>query len=243
MENEYLFYALVWLVAFLYAGVGHGGASGYLALMALFAFPVDVMKPTALLLNLLVSLTAFIQYRKGGFFNTRLFLPFAIASVPMAFLGGWIEVDAVLYRKMLGILLLLPALRFLLFDDGRFRTGRPVDMHASLIIGGIIGFLSGLIGIGGGILLSPILLMLGWTDQKQTAALSAPFILVNSIAGLAGQMANGVRIGPETIAPVAVAFTGGLVGAWLGANRLDSSTIRRMLALVLLVAAWKLLFT
>lgn len=243
MPNEILFYTLIWLVAFLYAGVGHGGASGYLALMALFAFPVDLMKPTALLLNLLVSLTAFIQYRSGGYFDMKRFLPFALASVPMAFLGGWMQVDAVLYRRLLGVLLLLPALRFLFFDDGRFRTGKPALLYASLLIGGAIGFLSGLIGIGGGILLSPVLLMLGWADQKQTAALSAPFILVNSMAGLAGQMTQGVRLGGETLAPVTVAFFGGLAGAWLGAKRFDPGTIRRMLAVVLLVAAWKLLFT
>jgi uncharacterized membrane protein YfcA len=243
MDLDILFYLLLGTVAFLYAGVGHGGASGYLALMAIFAFPVDVMKPTALLLNLLVSLTAFIQYRKGGHFNPRKFWPFAIASIPMAFLGGWIQVDADLYRRLLGILLLLPAARFLLFDDSRFRSGNQADPYFSILIGGAIGFLSGLIGIGGGILLSPILLLLGWTDQKQTAALSAPFILVNSMAGLAGQMVHGVRFGGEMAAAVSVAFVGGLAGAWLGAHRLDTATIRRMLALVLLVAAGKLILT
>jgi uncharacterized membrane protein YfcA len=243
MEQEQLFHLLLLAVAFLYAGVGHGGASGYLALMAIFSYPVDAMKPTALALNLLVSLTAFIQYGRRGYFDWKTFWPFAATSVPMAFLGGWIHVDAEFYRRLLGLLLLFPAFRFLLFDDARFRSGRDADLYGSLAIGAVIGFLSGLIGIGGGIILSPILLLLGWTDQKQTAALSAPFILVNSLAGLAGQMANGVRLQGDMWLPVAIAFGGGLAGAWLGANRFDGRVIRGMLGIVLLLASWKLLFT
>lgn len=230
-------------VAFLYAGVGHGGASGYLALMALYAFPMEVMKPTALLLNLFVSLTAFIQFHRGRHFDAKTFWPFALASVPMAFLGGWMQVDASLYRSILGVLLLVPVARFLLLDDHRFRSQRAPDRNVSLLVGGAVGFLSGLIGIGGGILLSPILIMLGWANQKQAAALSAAFIFVNSVSGLAGQFAQGAGFNGGMLLPVAVAFAGGLAGSWLGAHRLNGPTIRRMLGIVLLVAALKLLLS
>ena len=229
-------------VAFLYAGVGHGGASGYLALMALYAFPMEMMKPTALLLNLFVSLTAFIQFHRGRHFDAKTFRSFALASVPMAFLGGWMQVDAGLYRSILGLLLLVPVARFLLLDDRLFRTERPPDRYISLLIGGAVGFLSGLIGIGGGILLSPILIMLGWANQKQAAAVSAAFIFVNSVSGLGGQLAQGAGFNGGMLLPVAVAFAGGLAGAWLGAHRFKGRTIRRMLGIVLLVAALKLLF-
>ena len=165
MDNIIIFYFLLFLVAFLYASVGHGGASGYLALMAIWGIAPEVMKPTALLLNLFVSLTSFIQFYRGGHFRWKLFLPFAIASVPMAFVGGMITVDADIYKKILGILLLVPIIRFLFFKNIQVSEIRKADIALSLLIGAAIGFLSGLIGIGGGILLSPALLLLKWTDM------------------------------------------------------------------------------
>jgi uncharacterized membrane protein YfcA len=243
IELTTIFYILLFLVAFLYASVGHGGASGYLALMALFSFSPEVMKPTALVLNLFVSLTAFIQYYRGGHFQWKVFLPLAIASVPMSFLGGMMTVDAVLYKKLLGLLLLVPVIRFLFFRNIPVEQLRPSKPLPSLAIGGGIGFLSGMIGIGGGILLSPVLLLLKWTDQKQTAAISALFIFVNSMAGLAGQMTKGVPFHLDMAGYVAVAFTGGLAGAWLGSKKFNQEVLRILLALVLMLAAWKLLFT
>ena len=243
MDLNLTFYLLLFIVAFLYASVGHGGASGYLALMALFSFTPEVMKPTALVLNLFVSLTAFIQYYRGGHFQWKVFLPLAIASIPMSFLGGMITVDAAIYKKVLGVLLLVPIVRFLFFRNipvEELRVSRPVP---SLAIGGGIGFLSGLIGIGGGILLSPVLLLMRWTDQKQTAAISALFIFVNSGAGLLGQMTKGIPFHLNMAAYVAVAFAGGLGGAWLGSKRFNQELLRILLAIVLMLAAWKLLFT
>lgn len=238
-----IFYVLLFLVAFLYASVGHGGASGYLALMALFNIAPDVMKPTALLLNLFVAGTAFIQYYRGKHFISKIFLPIAIASVPMAFIGGLFTVDPALYKKLLGLLLLIPIIRFLFFRNIPVEQLKKSNMALSLLIGAVVGLLSGMIGIGGGIILSPILLLLKWTDQKQTAAISALFIFVNSLAGLAGQLTKGIHFSPDMIAYVAVAFAGGLGGAYLGSLRFRQDLLKYLLAFVLIMASYKLLFS
>jgi uncharacterized membrane protein YfcA len=242
-ELMLLFYFLLFVVAFLYASVGHGGASGYLALMAIFSIAPDVMKPTALLLNLFVSLTSFIQFYRGKHFNWKLFLPFAIASVPMAFVGGLITVDTFVYKKVLGVLLLIPIIRFLFFGNISIKDLKKSNTGLSLLIGAAIGFLSGLIGIGGGILLSPVLLLLKWSDMKQTAAISALFIFVNSLSGLTGQLTKGIHFSPDMYAYVAVAFTGGVCGAYFGSLKFNQSILKYLLAVVLMVAAYKLLFT
>jgi uncharacterized membrane protein YfcA len=243
MDNIILFYPLLFLVAFLYASVGHGGASGYLALMALFAMTPDVMKPTALLLNLFVSLTSFIQFYRGKHFNWKIFLPFAIASVPMAFVGGLITLDADVYKKTLCLLLLIPITRFLFFPNLKQEEIKKTNTALSLVIGAAIGFLSGLIGIGGGIILSPVLLLLKWTDMKQTAAISALFIFVNSLSGLAGQLTKGIQFSPDMYWYVAIAFAGGLCGAYFGSLRFKQALLKYLLAAVLMLAVWKLLFT
>jgi len=243
MDSIVFFYVLLFLVAFLYSSVGHGGASGYLALMALWGIAPEVMKPTALLLNLFVSLTSFIQFYRGKHFNWKIFLPFAIASVPMAFLGGSISVDADIYKKILGFLLLIPIIRFLFFPNIRVNELKGANIPLSLAIGAAIGFLSGLIGIGGGIILSPILLLLKWTDMKQTAAISALFIFVNSLSGLAGQLTKGIQFNADMYAYVGVAFAGGIFGAYFGSLKFKQTILKYLLALVLIMAAYKLLFT
>ena len=243
MDSIFLFYVLLFVVAFLYASVGHGGASGYLALMAIFSFAPDVMKPTALLLNLFVSLTSFIQFYRGQHFKWKIFLPLAIASVPMAFAGGLITVDGFIYKKILGVLLLIPIIRFLFFANIPDSELKKSNIRLSLLIGAAIGFLSGLIGIGGGIILSPVLLLLKWTNQKQTAAISAIFIFVNSLSGLAGQLTKGIRFSPDMIIYVVIAFVGGLCGAYFGALKFKQAILKNVLAVVLMLAAYKLLFT
>ena len=243
MESLILFYILLFLVAFLYSSVGHGGASGYLALMALFSITPDVMKPTALLLNLFVSLTSFIQFYRGKHFNWKIFLPFAITSVPMAFVGGMISVDDNVYKKILGLLLIIPIVRFLFFGNIKVEEIKKPNFILSLIIGAAIGFLSGLIGIGGGIILSPVLLLLKWADMKKTAAISAIFIFVNSLSGLAGQLQKGINFSTDMYAYVAVAFVGGLCGAYFGSLKLNQNFLKYLLAIVLIIASYKLLFT
>lgn len=241
MSITFLF--ILFIVALLYASVGHGGASGYLALMAIYGFAPDVMKPTALILNLFVSLTSFILFYKGGHFKWKLFLPFALASIPLSFLGGTIALDAHIYKKVLGVLLLFPVMRFFIYPNTADKDLKNANWAISLLVGGIIGFLSGLIGIGGGILLSPILLLLSWTNQKQTAAISALFIFVNSLSGLAGQLSKGITIQPQMISFIAIAFIGGLLGAWMGSLKLNQQILKYTLALVLLMASVKLILT
>ncbi|MFI5188298.1 MAG: sulfite exporter TauE/SafE family protein, partial [Chitinophagales bacterium] len=238
-----IFYILLFLVAFLYSSVGHGGASGYLALMAIFSISPEVMKPTALLLNLFVSMTSFIQFYRGKHFKWKIFLPFALTSVPFAFVGGLITVEADIYKKILGFLLLIPIIRFLFFANITVKDIKKSNLGLSIIIGAAIGFFSGLIGIGGGIILSPVLLLLKWTDMKQTAAISALFIFVNSLSGLAGQLTKGIHFSTDMYAYVVVAFIGGICGAYFGSLRFGHNILKYMLAVVLMAASYKLLFT
>ncbi len=243
MDSIYLFYVLLFVVAVLYSSVGHGGASGYLALMAIYAFTPEVMKPTALILNLFVSLTSFIQFYRGEHFKWKIFLPLALASVPLAFTGGLIAMEASIYKKVLGALLFIPVIRFLFFANIPDEELKKSNLALSVLIGSLIGFLSGLIGIGGGIILSPVLLLLKWTNQKQAAAISALFIFVNSLSGLGGQLAKGITVSPDMLSYVAVAFAGGLCGAYLGALKFNQNILKNTLALVLMMAGWKLIFT
>lgn len=238
-----LFYIVLFFVAFLYAAVGHGGASGYLALMALYGVAPEEMKPTALMLNLFVSLTSFIQYYRGGYFLKKVFIPIAAASIPMAFIGGMITVEEHLYKRVLGVLLLFPIIRFFFFKNVEDNMLKPSNLTIAIATGALVGLLSGMIGIGGGIILSPILLLLQWTNQKQTAAISAAFIFVNSIAGLGGMLTQGISFNSNMVVYIAVAFTGGLLGAYFGAKKFNQNVLKYVLATVLLLASYKLLFT
>lgn len=242
-ESIFIFYILLFIVAFFYASVGHGGASGYLALMAIYGIAPEVMKPTALLLNLFVSLVSFSQFYKGGHFSFKKFWPFAIASIPMSYIGGLMVIESHIYKKILGVLLILPILRFLFFKNPSEAELKNPNLLLSFFIGAVIGLLSGMIGIGGGIILSPIILLLKWADQKQTAAISAAFIFVNSLAGLAGQITKGITFSSNMIAFVAIAFVGGLLGAYLGALKFKQDILKNVLAFVLMLAVYKLIFT
>nr|WP_242692280.1 sulfite exporter TauE/SafE family protein [Aridibaculum aurantiacum] len=228
-------------VAFFYASVGHGGASGYLALMAIFNMAPDVMRPTALVLNIFVSLIAFIQFYKARHFTWKLFLPLAAASIPMSFIGGLISLDQDLYKKILGVLLLFAVLRFFGFRKNEETDRKTYSTVIAILIGGIIGLLSGMIGIGGGIILSPVLLLLKWTNLKQTAAISALFIFVNSLAGLAGQLYQGLEFSTNMYALVAIAMVGGMAGSYFGAHKFNQLILKRVLAGVLFIAVIKLL--
>ncbi len=243
IELTILFYILLFIVAFLYASVGHGGASGYLALGSIFDLAKEIMRPTALLLNLFVSLTSFIQFYKGKHFIFKIFLPLAMASVPLAFLGGRIVIETHTYKLILGILLLIPIVRFLFFPNTEISELKACKPFLAAFIGGSIGFISGIIGIGGGIILSPILLLLKWTNQKQTAAISALFIFVNSFAGLLGQISKGITFNTGILWYVVVAFVGGFCGSYFGAIKFNQNVLKIILALVLILAAYKLIFT
>lgn len=235
------FYIILFVIAFLYAAVGHGGASGYLALMALYHIAPEEMKPTALLLNLFVSGISFFQYYRGKHFLWKTFLPFALGSIPFSFLGGMIILDGSIYKKILGFLLLLPVVRMLFFPNPKEGEMKSQNFYLSLMIGATIGFISGMIGIGGGIILSPVLLLLKWTNQKQTAAISALFIFVNSISGLAGQFTKGIIFSSEMVSYVLVALAGGIFGAYFGALKFNQTVLKNLLGIVLLLAAVKLI--
>ena len=242
IEHIWLFLTILPIIAFLYASVGHGGASGYLALMALFSFAPETMKPTALLLNLFVAGIAFYHYYKAGYFNKKLFLYFAIASIPLAFLGGMIAVDASIYKKILGVLLIFAILKMLNVFGKESSLIKDLKLWQGLVIGGIIGFFSGLIGIGGGIILTPLILLLHWGKMKEAAAVSALFIWVNSASGLVGQLTSGVTISSQSFVLVAVAVTGGFFGSYYGSKKFNNKLLRYMLAFVLIIASVKLFF-
>lgn len=239
----YIFLLILPVISFLYSSVGHGGASGYLALMALFSFAPETMKPTALLLNLFVAGISFFYYYKGGFFNKNLFMSLAISSIPFAFLGGTIEIDASIYKKILAVLLVFAILKMMNVFGKEVHTVQKIKLWQGLLIGGIIGFLSGLIGIGGGIILTPIILLLHWGQMKEAAAVSALFIWVNSASGLIGQLSTGISLSWESFMLVAIALIGGFFGAYLGSKKLNNQRLRYILAVVLVIACIKLFST
>lgn len=241
-EINWIFISILPVVAFLYAAIGHGGASGYLAMMALFAFPVEVMKPTGLLLNLFVAGVSFISYYRTGHFNAKLFFAFAFASIPLSFLGGTINVDTRIYKIILGVLLIFAILKMLNVFNSKNEEVRPVRVLPGILIGGLIGFASGLIGIGGGIILSPVILLMRWGSMKEAAAVSALFIWVNSASGMTGQMISGIKLDPYAWIFVGVAVVGGFAGAYLGSAKMSNRTLRYVLAFVLVLASVKLLF-
>jgi len=242
IENIWLFLTLLPIVAFLYASVGHGGASGYLALMALFSFAPENMKPTALLLNLFVAGIAFYHYYRAGHFNKKLFLAFALASIPMAFLGGLITIDASVYKKILAVLLVFAILKMLNVFGKESDQIKNIKIWQGLIIGGLIGFFSGLIGIGGGIILTPVILLLHWGKMKEAAAVSALFIWVNSGAGLMGQLTSGAVLSTQSFLLVALALLGGWFGSYYGSKKFNNNSLRYLLAFVLIIASVKLFF-
>jgi hypothetical protein len=242
IQHVWLFLLILPVVAFLYASVGHGGASGYLALMALFSFTPETMKPTALVLNLFVAGIAFYHYYKAGHFSMKLFIPFAITSIPLAFLGGLIEIDAHIYKKILALLLIFAILKMLNVFGKESTQLKDLKLWQGLVIGGIIGFFSGLIGIGGGIILTPVILLLHWGHMKEAAAVSALFIWVNSASGLLGQFTSGVTLSSQTLVLVAIALVGGFFGSYYGSRKFNNQHLRYLLAFVLSIASAKLFF-
>jgi uncharacterized protein len=233
--------ALILIIALLYSTVGHAGASGYLAVLALFGMSPIVMKPTALSLNVLVALIGTVRFARAGFFSWRTFWPFAVASIPLSLIGGSLTLSVPIYKSIVGAVLIYSAVR-LFFDAGAAdaRKTSLVPVWLALILGAGIGLLSGLTGVGGGIFLSPILLLMGWAKTKEASGVSAAFILVNSIAGLMGNAAalSYVPAGITYWAPAAL--IGGWIGTEMGTRLLPVSGIRRWLSAVLGLAGLKL---
>jgi uncharacterized membrane protein YfcA len=231
--------------ATLYTSVGHAGASGYIAAMVLMGLSPDVMKPTALTLNILVAALATARWTNNGrTLAWKSLLPLVVSSVPAAFIGGAYQLTADQYRLMVGLILLAAAIRFLWQPKADPDAGQivaRVPWLAGLLTGGIVGLLSGLTGTGGGIFLSPILLLLGWAGARQASGLTAPFILLNSMAALAGNVAAIQKLPAELPLFVAAAITGALIGTQIGTRLISTETLQRLLGVVLLIAAGKFL--
>jgi uncharacterized protein len=235
------FCLLLAVVAFLYSSVGHGGASGYLALMAIFNFPVAIMKPSALLLNLFVSSISFLFYYRKKFFKFKLFWPFAITSVPAAYFGAKFPLDETIYKIILGIVLIFAAVRVLGFFSSKEKATKPIHIPLAMAIGLFIGLLSGMLGIGGGVILSPIVLLLGWATLKEAGALSSLFIFVNSFAGLSDYF-SGIKSFPiESFQLVPIALIGGLLGGFYGSDFFSNKALKYVLATVIVIASVKLI--
>ncbi|GJQ26999.1 MAG: UPF0721 transmembrane protein [Phycisphaerae bacterium] len=232
------------VAALLYSSVGHAGASAYLAVMALASMEPAVMKPTALTMNLLVAIIASYNFARAGHFSWRHFWPLAIASIPCAYLGGAITAPPAAYRLIVGAVLFFTAMRMLAIPGGAPRHDpRPPPVLVALPVGALIGLLSGLTGVGGGIFLSPLLILAGWASIQTASGVAAVFIFMNSAAGLLGLGSKVWRVPGEIIFWLPAALLGGVLGSYWGSRRLPIPTLRRFLAVVLIIAGAKLMLT
>jgi uncharacterized protein len=229
----------VLLIAFLYSSVGHAGASGYIAVMTLFGLAPEVIKPTALVLNILVASIGAWHFWRAGHSRWQLFWPFAVIGIPAAFLGGWLNLPAPVFKVVVGVVLLFSALRFLI-DPREAAETRPPRRSIALMVGGVLGLLAGLTGTGGGIFLTPLMILMRWAPTKAAAATSVVFILGNSIAGLLGNLSATRSFPSFALILAAAAIIGGAAGSYLGSQRFSPVLIKRLLAAVLIVAGLKL---
>ena len=240
-ENVPLLTLGMLVIALLYSAVGHAGASGYIAVMTLFGIAPAVIKPTALVLNILVASITSYQFWKAGHFSWRLFWPFALFAIPLAFIGGYVNLPVHVFKMVVGVVLLASAARFLLkpSDDAEpHEPSRPVAFST----GAALGLLSGLTGTGGGIFLTPLVLFMRWARTKTASAISALFILSNSISGLLGNLAATQKLPALVLPLMGAVVVGGAVGSYFGSRRLPHTAIKRLLAAVLIIAGLKLIF-
>ena len=241
MSDEWLLTALIFAAALLYSSVGHAGASGYLAAMAFYGLAPDSMRPTALVLNLVAATLATARFRSAGHFDRRLFLPLVAGSIPGAFVGGFLTLPGPVYKPILAAALLVAAVRLAWPLASANAPPRPMPVWVGVLVGLAIGLLSGLTGVGGGIYLTPILLFAGWAQTKVAAGVSAAFILVNSAAGLAGRLSESPTLPDELPVWLVAVLLGSLIGSTLGSRVFGSTTLRRILAVVLASASVKLI--
>jgi len=237
-----LLFLAIGLIAFLYSSVGHAGASGYIATMTLFGIAPTVIRPTALVLNILVASIGTFQFWRAGHFSWKLFWPFALLSIPAAYLGGYLQPSVSILKILIGVVLLLSAARLMVHRSDPPQTFPP-SPPVAVSVGAGLGFLAGLTGTGGGIFLTPVLLFFRWAHIRQAAAVSALFIWVNSIAGLVGYFTKVRTIPSLGLILAAAAIIGGIIGSHLGSRRFAVRVISLCLATVLLIAGIKLIFT
>jgi uncharacterized protein len=229
------------VVAFLYSAVGHAGASGYIAVMTLFGLADKTIRPAALVLNILVAALTTWQFRRAGHFSWRLFWPFALGSIPFAFLGGYVTLPTRGFKMLVGFVLLFSAVRFW-WNPREAESVEPPKESLSMAVGSGLGLLSGLTGTGGGIFLTPLLLLQRWATTKIAAGVSALFILCNSASGLLGNLSSTRQLPLFALPLAASALAGGALGGYLGSQRFAPEAIKRLLAVVLTIAGYKLLF-
>jgi len=241
IEHYQLLLLLIAFMAILYSSVGHGGASGYLAAMALFGLAPEAMRPAALTMNIFVASLVLWRLNKARFFKPQLFMPIIAGSIPAAFIGGRLTLDETSFRVVVAVFLLLAALH-MLFRLPKSETTRPANKWLASVLGIFLGFIAGLTGVGGGIYLSPILLLLGWCSMRESAAIAAGFILVNSISGLAGYLSVSTALPAYIPLMVLCALAGAVVGSELAVRRASPEFLRRLLGLVLVIAGIKMLF-
>ena len=243
MDEALWLAGLIFLAAVLYSSVGHGGASGYLAAMAFAGIAPETMRVSALALNVLVASIGTIRYARAGYFDWRTLLPFVATSIPFAFIGGSLRLPTDVYRVVVGVILLMAAVELARSARKTTETGKRAPVAGALAVGAGIGLLAGLTGTGGGIFLSPILLLAGWAGTRPTSGISAAFILCNSLAGLAGATVTWAELPPSLPLWLVAAGVGGLLGTQLGSRVLPVYAVRYALALVLVVAGGKLILT
>jgi len=234
---------LLLIVAFLYASVGHGGASGYIAVLTLFNIAMPVYKPVVLVLNIIIAGIAFIQFYRAGYFKWKLAWPFLVTSIPAAFIGSQFKTSEHVYNLILGIALLFPIIRLLSKSPAEKTAIKQVQLLPALIWGAVIGLAAGFLNIGGGIFLSPVVILLAWGNTKDAAAVSSLFIVCNSTAGLAAAGLSSSSFTTTSFVWIGAAVIGGLTGAYLGSHRFKLTTVRYILATVLCIAAVKLTFS
>ena len=229
-------------VAFLYASVGHGGASGYIAIMSLFNVSVDIYKPIVLLLNIVIAGIAFVQFYRAGYFRWSLCWPFLITSIPFAFLGSRVRVHDNIYNLMLGIALIFPIIRLLGFNPSEKNEKKTMPLPWAMLTGAIIGFAAGMLNIGGGIFLSPVLILMAWANAKQAAAVSSLFIVCNSLSGLVAATNLSASFNTTFYLWLGTAMAGGIIGSYFGSRNFRNMTVQYILASVLSIACIKLIF-
>ena len=239
---DFLLAGGLFLGAILFTSVGHGGASAYIALMTLFGLDQLVIRPTALVLNVLVTSFSSIRYIRAGLFRWRTLWPVLIGALPMAYLGGAITLPGHFYKPLVAVILALSALRLLIpSTETKLPKLADIPIVWGIISGAIIGLLAGLTGTGGGIFLSPLLVFTGWSDVRKASGVTSVFILCNSLAGLAGNHASVSALPSQTLLYIAAVLIGAVIGTYLGISAFAKSGILRALAIVLLIASAKLL--
>jgi uncharacterized protein len=242
LELVLLLIPAIFVIAVLYSSVGHAGASGYIAVMTLFSLAPEEIRPTALALNILVACIGTWQFRRAGHFSWPLFWPFALLSVPMAFVGGYLDIPTYTFNVLVGTILLLSSFQ-LVFRPPPEREPKPPNKPVAIGAGAGIGLLSGMTGTGGGIFLTPLVIFMRWAHTSTASGVSAPFILLNSISALSGNISATKNL-PGLIWPLLIAVAiGGFLGSYLGSRKLPHLAIKRLLAAVLVIAGLKLIFT